>query len=269
MSTNDNDILSPKGIRTFLIKPQLGDNIIIFKTLPSTNETAKKLAIEGAVNGTVVIADEQTAGKGRLGRSFFSPLESGIYMSIILRPNFKVENSVLITTAASVAVCKAIEKTTGIKPGIKWVNDIFVDGKKVCGILAEASSNFETSTIDYIILGIGINFNTNSNEFPKQLQNIAGSIYKENTNNVTRNMLIAEVINEVIKVVENIENRQFIREYKNRCIVLKKDIFIIEKDRKIAGRAVDVDENGGLVVQKQDGTIITLNTGEISIRGNF
>ena len=132
--SSKNDLISAEGISNYLKENHMSISIHTFKSVTSTNEIAKQLALEGAPHGTVVIAEEQTAGKGRMGRSFYSPSKSGIYMSIILRPNLKVCDSVLVTTAASVAICKAIENITNIKAQIKWINDIVINYKKVCGI---------------------------------------------------------------------------------------------------------------------------------------
>lgn len=272
----DSDLLSVEGILPHIKNKLLMDRIHVFKSLESTNLTAKKIALDGALPGTVVISEEQTKGRGRMGRSFYSPPAGGIYMSFILEPRFDVTKSVLITTAASVAVCKAIETVTGISCQIKWVNDIYMGTKKICGILTEAVTDFESGHIDYIILGIGINYSTSEAAFPKELSGIAGSLFEDSSDNgITRNRLIAEVINQVLEINEKLETREFIEDYKSRSFVLGKDIRIIptaglDKERNLAdgipATAVDIDGNGGLVVRYQDGSVGTLNSGEISIR---
>jgi len=273
----DSDVLSVEGILPHVTeKSMMADRIHVFKSLESTNLTAKKMALDGALPGTVVIAEEQTKGRGRMGRSFHSPPAGGIYMSFILEPRFDVVKSVLITTAASVAVCKAIEKVTGISCQIKWVNDVYMGAKKICGILTEAVTDFESGHIDYIVLGIGINYSTSRSAFPKELSGIAGALF-ENTagDGISRNRLIAEVINHVLEINEKLESREFIEDYKRRSFVLGKDILIIpttglDKERNLAegisAAAVDIDGDGGLVVRYQDGSVGTLNSGEISIR---
>lgn len=210
-------------------------------------------------------------------------------MSFILKPSLDMTKSVLITTAASVAVCKAIEKVTGIYCQIKWVNDIFMGEKKVCGILTEAVSSFESGQIDYIVIGIGINYSTNTTDFPEELRNIAGSLFGDTHTtesddqpkdldfnpSITRNRLIAEVINEILDVNENLESRDFIPEYKERSFVLGKEILVIPPSEMgvernlsegISAVALDIDHDGSLVVCYQDNSIDTLNSGEISIR---
>ena len=293
----DSDVLSAEGILPYIKRPFAGDRLHVFKTLESTNLTAKKMALEGAPAETVIISEEQTKGRGRMGRSFYSPAESGIYISFILKPLFDPAKSVLITTAVSVAVCRAIEKVTGISCQIKWVNDVYLGEKKICGILTEAVTDFESGHIEYIVPGIGINYSTQSSAFPDELAGIAGSLFEEplyasevgksgteeedasvsgaGRERVSRNRLIAGGIDQVRQINEKLESKEFIREYKSRSFILGKEIRIIPtgsmgKDRNLSegvtARAIDIDEDGGLVVQYPDGSVETLNSGEISIR---
>lgn len=272
----DSDMLSVEGILPYVKASSMADRIHVFKSLESTNLTAKKMALDGAPAGTVVIAEEQTRGRGRMGRSFCSPPAGGIYMSFILKPRFDTAKSVLITTAASVAVCRAIEIITGISCRIKWVNDIYLGEKKICGILTEAVTDFESGHIEYIVLGIGINYSTNPAAFPAELAGIAGSLFEEvPEDGISRNRLIAEVIDQVLEINEKLESKEFIHEYKNRSFVLGKEILVIptaglSRDRSpadgIPAAAEDIDEDGGLVVRYRDGSVQTLNSGEISIR---
>ena len=272
----DSDVLSAEGIVPHVKVPDMTDRIHVFRSVESTNLTAKKMALEGAPAGTVVIAEEQTKGRGRMGRSFYSPPAGGIYMTFILKPRFDPAKSVLITTAASVAVCKAIENVTGISCRIKWVNDIYLDEKKICGILTEAVTDFESGHIDYIVLGIGINYSTDRSVFPKEFSGVAGSLFENApVDGVTRNRLIAEVINQVLEVNEKLETREFVRDYKNRSFILGKEILVIptaglsrdgNPSAGIPATAEDIDEDGGLVVRYRDGSVQTLNSGEISIR---
>lgn len=273
----NSDVLSREGILPHIVRPIPEGRIHVFKSLESTNLTAKKMALEGADAGTVVISEEQTKGRGRMGRSFFSPPAGGIYISFVLRPQLDAAKSVLVTTAASVAVCKAIEAVTGLDCQIKWVNDVYLRGKKICGILTEAVTDFESGQIEHIVLGIGINFST---VFPEELSGIAGSLYEETAaaeeeSPVPRNRLIGEVINQVLEVTENLESRDFIPEYRRRSFVLGKEILIIPtslqgRERNLSegirATAVDIDKDGGLKVQYPDGAMATLNSGEISIR---
>jgi BirA family biotin operon repressor/biotin-[acetyl-CoA-carboxylase] ligase len=290
----DSDVLSVEGILPFVKNASMAGRIHVFRTLESTNLTAKKMALDGAPFDTVVIAEEQTKGRGRMGRSFYSPPAGGIYMSFILKPRLEVAKSILITTAASVAVCKAIEEVAGITCRIKWVNDIYIGQKKICGILTEAVTDFESGSIEHIVCGIGINYST---AFPDELAGIAGSLFEtqpsqpeegqaestlQNESNgnasvkrVSRNRLIAEVINQVLDIYEAMDSKEFIEEYKARSFVLGEEILVIstagpEKERNLSegipAVAVDIDSDGGLVVRYRDGSFGTLNSGEISIR---
>jgi BirA family biotin operon repressor/biotin-[acetyl-CoA-carboxylase] ligase len=274
--SQESDVLSAEGILPHLRRNETAGRIHVFKVLESTNLTAKKMALDGAPHGTVVVSEEQTKGRGRMGRSFFSPPTGGIYMSFILAPKLEAAKSVLITTAASVAVCRAIEAVTGISCKIKWVNDIYLDGKKVCGILTEAVSDFESGHIDYIVLGIGINFSTAAEAFPKELSGIAGSLISAvSAEGISRNRLIAEVIDQVLEINEDLESRQFLEDYRNRSFILGKEILVIPRIRAdnesepaegMPATALDIDGDGGLVVRYRDGSVQTLNSGEISIR---
>lgn len=237
----------------------------IFKSVDSTNTAAKKLALEGATHGTTVIALHQNGGRGRLGRSFLSPVNSGIYLSIILKPDFDISRSVLITTAASVAVCHAIKEVCGADPKIKWVNDIYIDNKKVCGILTEAITDFESGQIESLVVGIGINCSAEG--FPRELLEIAGAIEGD----FSKNQLTARIITEVLSMSANLESRTFIEEYRRLSLVIGKNVQVYKggySDEKagIPAKVLDVDDNGGLNVLYSSGRQETLCSGEISIR---
>lgn len=263
---DNTDLISKEGISLYLNKDFSNVYIYIYKTTSSTNEVAKKLALSGAKHGTVVISEEQTQGKGRMGRSFYSPANTGIYMSIILRPTLTAMDSVLITTSSSVAICDAIHKVTGIECQIKWINDIYINNKKIGGILTEASTNFESGTIDYLILGIGINFNNPKDNFPDDLKEIADSLYNGNSNGINRNILCAEILNNILSIIPKIKDYNFISEYKKRSIILNQEIMYTSGGIYSKGRAIDINNDGSLVIKHDDGSIKILNSGEISIR---
>jgi len=216
---SDSDILSCAGIANYLADERLADKIHIYKSLESTNKTAVELAIGGAEHGTVVIADSQTDGKGRYDKHFYSPPKTGLYMSVLLRSKFfDLANTTNITKTTAVAVCKTIEKMTGVEPEIKPVNDIFLNGKKICGILTEAISDLETGYIDWAVVGIGINITTA--DFPDELQAVATSIFLESAETVDatfRSRFAAELINFFIS--SNISREEIEREYEKRTIV--------------------------------------------------
>lgn len=258
------DVLSSEGIRPFLNNEYKDIPITVHKTIGSTNTEAKLLTMKNASHGTVVLSEEQTSGRGRMGRSFYSPSSSGIYMSIILKPNLEVSDSVLITTAAAVAVCLAIEKFTPSETKIKWVNDIFINDKKVCGILTEAVTDMESGTINNIIVGIGLNVKTEN--FPNELKETAGAIFTSDNGNSIRNHLTAEIINNILYVIDNLKSREFLNIYKERSMIISERIKYLKNNEWYEGYAEDIDEYGGLVVFHDDGHKETLHSGEISIR---
>lgn len=261
------DILSAEGIKALLSEKIPLPDLFVYDTLPSTNQTAKQLALEGAKEGSVVLANTQTAGRGRMGKSFYSPPDSGIYMSIILRPNISAQMGGLITSFAAVAVCRTIEKAFGLFPKIKWVNDIFLNGKKVCGILTEAVTDFESGNVESVILGIGINLSTS--EFPSELEEIACSLQNGKQSGVIRNQVIAELLQELSGYKGTIQKGDFLSHYKNRSAVIGKQVQFTQQNKTFLATAVNIDNTGGLVVRFGDGTEQTLTSGEISIKGDF
>ena len=267
----DSDLLSAQGMRPFINEdryPYVEKNIHAYKILESTNKTAKQKVFEGAPNGTVILAEEQTHGRGRLGRSFFSPAGKGLYMSFVIRPDFDTSKSLLVTAAASVAVCRAIKKVCRMETHIKWVNDILFEGRKICGILTEAITNFESGQIDAVIIGIGVNCSMNNEDMPEEIRDTAGSL----SGVVSRNRLAAEIINELTNILDNFTEGpypEYMDEYRRRSIVLRKNIKVyknITSDEFLNAKAVDISDDGGLLVIYDDGRKDTLTTGEISIR---
>lgn len=235
---------------------------VVYDVIDSTNLLLKRQAADGCVKKKLVVADQQTMGRGRLGRSFESPSVSGIYMSLLI-PTGKGEELLLITSAAAVAVCRAIKEVCGIDSSIKWVNDIYVHGKKVCGILAEAV-NDEAGELK-VILGIGINVATDSGRFSDKVRDVAGALYDEMPDNVTRNSLIAAVVNNFMDIYVHITDREYLEDYRRWSMVTRKNIRYRAGDEWYTGKAVDIDNDGGLVVMTAEG-MVTLNTGEISVR---
>ncbi len=239
---------------------------IYFSEIDSTNRYVKELASSGAPEGTVVIAKKQSAGRGRLGRSFFSPEEKGIYMSILLRPELELQRAVLITSMAAVAVANAIERVSGLNAQIKWVNDIFVNQKKVCGILTEAGIDGENGSLEYAVLGIGVN--VGFMEFPEELKEIATSVSNECGIEINKEALIEEILKELERWYPTLWNGEFLKESKARSILLGKEILVI--DASVSGgsyeaKAVDLDEMGHLIIERK-GKKELLNSGEVSIR---
>lgn len=262
----DTDVLSEEVIRIGLFDVYQKIPIRILKETDSTNKDAKQAAVSGAEHGSVFVAEKQNSGRGRRGRTFVSLPGSSIYMSVVLKPKLDMVDAVFLTTAASVAVYRAVKSVTGKETLIKWVNDLHYKGKKVCGILTEAVTDCETGMVDSIILGIGINFKVPEKEIPLNLQDIVGALYSESEDFVSRNQLISEILNEVFTLCEALPDRSFMKEYKEHSMIIGSDIWVINAMEQRAAAAVDIDDNGGLVVKYEDGTMQTLNTGEVSIR---
>lgn len=233
----------------------------IFECLESTNKTAKEMAKNGAAEGELIIAERQTGGRGRLGKSFFSP-EGGVYFSLILRPKFSGEDIVLITTAAAVAVCRAIEKLSSKKAKIKWVNDVFVDGKKACGILTESLIK-HNGGVDYVILGIGANISPPKDGFPDDIMNIAGTVFEEKKSFI-REHFIAETVNVFMQLYKDIFSLKIRQEYKSYSVVLGKSVSFEYNGTEKTAEVVDIDERCRLVV-KSGNEILTLCSGEVSL----
>lgn len=264
------DLLSVEGILMHLSDmPIQREQIHVYKSIDSTNQLGKRMAVDGAAHGSVFIAEEQTDGRGRRGRSFFSPKGKGLYMSVLLRPTGTAEEAVLTTTAAGVAVCRALSKTFNIEADIKWVNDVFLNGRKICGIMTEAVSGFESGTIEFLVLGIGVNVSTVEEEFPSDIRAIAGSLLSGSGNDTasfSRNALAAAILREVLAIAANPAAEEFIDEYRSRCFVLGRQITVLCGSTSYPAKAVDIDGRGALIVEKEDGTIEILNSGEVSIR---
>lgn len=235
--------------------------LIEYEETDSTNRVAKELAVKGAAEGTLVVAKRQSGGKGRLGRSFFSP-EGGIYMSMILRPTIPAERALLITTCAAVAVARAIERVCDVTAGIKWVNDIFVNGKKVCGILAEAGLHPDSDSPDYVVLGIGINVKKQS--VPEELKEIVGCL-EDIGEIVLKEDLIAVVWEEFCELYRNLSTAVFMEEYRERSILLGREVTVLAAEGDYRAVVTDIDKEGHLVIRR-DGRQENLSSGEVSVR---
>lgn len=260
-----NDILSRQSIEKYLKVENI--TIETYDSVGSTNSILREKADEDAPEWTVIIANEQTKGRGRMGRFFYSPKDTGIYMSVLLRPKISAYKSINITTCAAVAVARAIENDTEIKADIKWVNDIYVGDKKVCGILTEATTDIEDGTLKYVILGIGINVFPPEEEFPEEIKSIATSVFdKKITDRDYKAGIVAGIINNLSELYRDIESASFYDEYKERSFILGKKIYIIRKDGNEEALAVGLDKEFGLIVEKKDGTRQHLNSGEVSVR---
>jgi len=253
----DSDLISAEGIRSALPKCLSDMDIHVLPETGSTNNDCKRLIAEGIKGYTLVVAEKQTSGKGRLGRSFYSP-EGSIYMSLAFHTEAEITEAVKLTTAASVAVVRAIEKLTDQKPLIKWVNDVYLDGKKICGILTEGVTDLESGHIRHIVIGIGLN--CGDCQFPEELREIAGSIDRRG---VSRNRFIAAIARELIACIEG---GSFMDYYRSHSFVLGREINFIKNGVATPATALAIDDSGALIVRTLDGEEHCLNTGEISVR---
>ncbi|MGN0982787.1 MAG: biotin--[acetyl-CoA-carboxylase] ligase [Candidatus Limivicinus sp.] len=259
------DVLSVAGVKKYLKDQSLSLQVV--DRVDSTNNAIKRMAAEGAPQGRVLIANEQSAGRGRMGRSFFSPPGTGIYMSLLLRPHTDAQRATLVTASAAVAVAEAIEQLAGEPAQIKWVNDVLFHGRKVCGILTEAAMDFETGMIDYVVPGIGVNTALPAEGFPPELQGIAGAAFGAQQVPELRCRLAAAILDRFMGYYACLGSRACYEAYKSRSVVLGKDVQLISPGREaVSARVLDIDEDFALVVRTGDGQIQRVNAGEISLR---
>lgn len=267
------DVFSTKSIMQELTDKENGYNgkikleAEVRDEVTSTNALLKDMAAEGADEGRALIAKKQTAGRGRLGRNFFSP-KNGIYLSILLKPDMDFREAMLLTTIAAVAVVEAVREVTGKDTGIKWVNDVYLEGKKICGILTEAVTDVENGKLSYAVVGIGVNITRPSDEnFPEELRDIAGFIYDgEEPPKGIMSKLTASIIKNYFKYYEKLPEHSFMESYKQHQILLNKNIFVITSESSKNARVKGVDDDARLLVEYEDGKEEALFTGEVSIR---
>ena len=258
----ENDVLTASGIYKYL----KGDfTVSVKKTVASTNDEVKAMAESGMPEWTAVFAEEQTAGRGRYSRPFYSPQGAGLYVSILLRPQFSAQETLFITTSAAVAVCEAIESAGGRDCLIKWVNDVFIGGKKVCGILTEASFGVESGKLSYAVVGIGVNVRPTA--FPAELNGIAGSVFEEGGMPAdARAKLAAAILERFRYYYENIPRRAFFAEYKRRSFVIGRQVTVNAGEQSGVATVLDLNDDCSLRVRFADGREGNLSAGEVSIR---
>ena len=261
----NNDVLTERGIRSHLsdsfkyLRPE------VFVRVESTNNICLEKAEQGEDEGYVAIAGSQSAGRGRRGRAFFSPAGSGIYMSILLRPEGIPDSSILnLTTLAAVAVSEAIEAVSGKEAQIKWVNDIYMNGKKVCGILSEASYGAESGKLEAVVVGIGINAYVPKSGFPSSIADIAGSVFDEPATGL-KNRLAAEVLNHFMSYYSELPETTYSEGYVKRSMVIDKDITVRKNGLNEPAHATGLTDDFGLIVRYEDGREEVLSSGEVSI----
>ncbi|MBQ8769416.1 MAG: biotin--[Oscillospiraceae bacterium] len=255
-------------IKHFLPEGHLWQNQIIwYNVTDSTNDQAKALIRQGAPHGTVLIADRQTGGRGRMGRSFASPAGMGVYMSVILRLQTPADQLMHLTCAAAVAACNALEKSVGLRPGIKWTNDLVLGGRKLAGILTElVITPVETAAV----IGIGVNCCQAQEDFPEEIQSFAGSLTMACGKEIDRAQVAAALIEAFCEIAGQLNDRQKILDvYRRDCITVGKQVSIVKADEIRHGHAIGIDNNGALLVEFPDKHAEAVNAGEVSVRGMY
>lgn len=262
MLPREANTLSAQGIAKYLSAEDI--EIQILKEADSTNNVAKRLATEGASEGTVVFALRQSGGKGRLGRRFYSPPESGVYMTLILRPC--ADKTPYLTVLAAVAVAEGIERAGGKSTAIKWVNDVYADGKKCCGILTEAVSDLETGGVEFAVVGIGINVTTPKGGFAPEIRDVATAVCDGIDD--ARNKVAAEVLNCYFEYYRSFDRDKIAKMYREKSFLIGREITVVKNDCELSATAVNIDRDCHLVVRYNDGGTETLYAGEVSLKIN-
>lgn len=245
------------------------DRIQYFDTIDSTNTQAKKLAAAGAPHGTVLIAGHQTGGRGRMGRTFHSPAGLGIYLSVILRPRCAPAELMHLTCAAGTAMCDAVESFAGFRPGIKWINDLVHQGRKLGGILTELSLD-ASGHVNYAVVGIGINCCHTIEDFPPEIRDMAGSLSMAAGKPISPARVAAAMIHSLCRMDRRllVEKPAIMDRYRADCVTIDQEVRVMT-DPPRQGFALDVDDDGALVVRFDDGRTETVNAGEVSVRGMY
>ena len=263
--------ISEQGIRACLQKVNtVGGRIDCFASIDSTNAYLKRIAADGAPDGTVAVAAEQTAGRGRRGRVFQSAAGKGVYLSVLLRPQPTPEQLMPLTGLCAVAMCDAVERVGLVRPRIKWTNDLLLNGKKLGGILTELG--MENGTISYVIIGIGINVSQQKEDFEGEVADLATSLERELGREVSKNELAAAMIAALDTLYDDLKRgstAEYVERYRRDCVTLGKEVQLLWQDVREKVFALDVDEQFGLVVRRENGTIETVRTGEVSVRGLY
>lgn len=242
------------------MKSKINEDVEIFyySKTDSTNTRARKMLEQCQTGDFIVFCNEQTGGRGRQGKSFYSPANTGVYMSVVVHPMSSLNDAVAMTTLASVAVCKALERITNEKLQIKWVNDIYYKGKKVCGILTEAVTDYKTQIVTSMIIGVGVNIKTR--DFPKDVKNATCLDV-----DVKHSDIIVEISKELLKIKDG-KIADYIDYYRDRSMLTKKEIIFIDNSHAVSATVLGIDDSGGLTVRLNNGEVKTLRSGEITVR---
>ena len=263
------DVITAEEISSRLHTNWMAENCIYLESVDSTNNYAKRIAEDGTPSGTLVVADEQTGGKGRRGRSWSTPKGSNIAMTLLLRPRFRPEHASRMTLLAAMAVTCGICRVTGLDAGIKWPNDVVVNGHKVCGILTEM--NTEVDYINYVVIGIGIN--VNQKEFPEEIRETATSLALELGHPVRRTLLINGVMcafEEYYRIYRETLDMSRLKEiYDQELVNVEREVKVLAPGGDYTGISHGINNQGELIVELSDGTIREVNSGEVSVRGIY
>lgn len=263
------DVMTAEEVKSRIHTKWMAQNCLYLESVDSTNNYAKRIAEEGAAAGTLVMADEQTGGKGRRGRGWVTPKGTNIAMTLLLRPQILPEHASRLTLLMAMAVAQGIRSVTGLDAGIKWPNDVVVHGKKVCGILTEMST--EVDYINYVVIGAGINVNQES--FPEEIQHIAGSLSVELGKKISRAELAASVLEALERIYEIFlqteDLSKLYKEYNEICVNRGHRIRVLEPGHEYNGTTDGINENGELVVHKETGETVCVYAGEVSVRGLY
>ena len=255
----DNDLLNPDII--YSCCPEISFPLYVFDSIDSTNNYAKSIASAADAHGTLVIANHQTAGRGRRGHTFFSPENCGLYLSLIIKPHSRVQEMLKITVAAAVAAVEAIQQTSHAQPRIKWVNDLFIGKRKIAGILTEAISDFESGDLDAIIIGIGIN--VRKTELPEDIESIAGAI---NDPSLSRSRLAAVLWQRLLYWTKHLEDPQLMEAYRRYSLLIGHAIIYEINGEKRSGTVESINDQGNLVVLDDANEKTILTSGEVSVK---
>ena len=247
----------------------LGRDLLVVPETGSTNTAITQEYAAGRGEGFTLNAERQTAGRGRLGRSFCSPPGGGLYMSLLLRPRIPLERLNFITIAAAVAVCRAIEATAGFRPGIKWVNDVYLAGWKVCGILTEAAVDFESGGLQYAVLGIGVNLREPEGGFAPELAEVAGALFQGEVPAGARTRLAAEILNRFFGIYDSLPARDFMDSYRERSLLTGVEVTYTQGDKTGEALVLGVDQQARLLVRLPDGAQRAFSAGEVQIKKDF
>lgn len=266
------DALSQREIHSQLLRLDVAPaRLDCLEEVDSTNSYLKRIALEGAPHGTVAVANYQTGGRGRISRTFLSPKDKGVYLSILLRPKLTPEQLLPVTALTAVAVCDAIENTCGLRPQIKWTNDLLLGGKKLVGILTEVALEGETGAVESLVIGAGVNVHHTDADFTPEVAKMATALSAQAGYPVSRPQLAAEMIAALLCLSEDLSGdlSRYRTAYRQDCLTLGREVQLLWSDSQETVFAEDIDDQFGLIVRRGDGSRTTIRSGEVSVRGLY